>query len=103
MVESFAGRNFSGDKLSRTQMVKIKFRGYKLSRTPQILTFFLYFHADFGKFWMKFRELVGKVQYQYLLESGRHICHHRLFLFFHHTGPVVILNVEYTQSPDVKI
>ena len=63
-VESFAGRNFSGDKLSRTQMVKIKFRGYKLSRTPQILTLFLYFHADFGKFWMKFRELVGKVRFR---------------------------------------
>ena len=28
LVESFAGRNFSGDKLSRTQMVKIKLHGY---------------------------------------------------------------------------
>ena len=33
-VEGFAGSNFGEDKLSRTQMVKIKFRGYKLSRTP---------------------------------------------------------------------
>ena len=49
-VESFAGRNFRGDKLSRTPMVKIKFRGYKLSRTWQILVKFSYFDAIFSDF-----------------------------------------------------
>ena len=29
-VESFAGRNFGGDKLSRMAMVETKFRGYEL-------------------------------------------------------------------------
>ena len=49
-VESFAGRNFGGDKLSRTLMVKIKFRGYKLSRMPSIFALFLYFRTVFIKF-----------------------------------------------------
>ena len=49
-VESFAGRNFHGDKLSRTPIAKIKFRGYKLSRTPSIFALFLYFRAVFIKF-----------------------------------------------------
>ena len=31
-VQSFAGRNFRGYKLSRTREAKINFRGYKLSR-----------------------------------------------------------------------
>ena len=35
-VESFAGKNFHGDKLSRTPIAKIKFRGYKLSRTAKV-------------------------------------------------------------------
>ena len=47
-VESFAGRNFRGDKLSRTPMVKIMFRRYKLSRTWQILVKISYFDAIFS-------------------------------------------------------
>ena len=46
-VESFAGRNFRGDKLPRTPMVKIKFGGYKLSRKWQILVKFSFFDAIF--------------------------------------------------------
>ena len=49
-VESFAGINFRGDKLSRTPMVKINFRGDKLLRMKEILTEFSYFHAIFSVF-----------------------------------------------------
>ena len=49
-VESFAGRNFGGDKLSRTAMVKIKFRRYKLSRLASIFALFLCFRAVFRIF-----------------------------------------------------
>ena len=47
-VESFSGRNFRGDKLLRTPIVKIKFGGYKLSRTWPILVKFSYFDAIFS-------------------------------------------------------
>jgi len=47
LVETFAGRNFRGDKLSRTQGPKINFRGYKLSRMEEILAKFFHFHAIF--------------------------------------------------------
>ena len=43
--------------------VKIKFRGYKLSRMLSIFAFFLCFCAVFRIFWMKFRDLTGKVQF----------------------------------------
>ena len=49
-VESFAGSNFRVDKLSRTPGAKIKFRGYKLSRTWQILVKFSYFHPILSNF-----------------------------------------------------
>ena len=64
LVESLAGRNFSGNKLSRTPLVKIRFRGYKLSRRPSIFPLFLYFRAVFRIFRLKFRDLVDKVQFR---------------------------------------
>ena len=48
--ESFAGRKFHGDKLSRTPRAKIKFCEYKLSRLQRILLKFSYLNAIFGGF-----------------------------------------------------
>jgi len=63
-VESFAGRNFRGDKLSRTPMVKIKFRGYKLSRTWQILVKFSYFDVIFSDFSCNISRTPMKVRFR---------------------------------------
>ena len=56
-VESFAGRNFSMDKLSQTTMAKIKFRGYKLSRLPFLFALFLYFWCSFLVIWNEISRL----------------------------------------------
>ena len=63
-VESFAGRNFRGDKLSRTSEVKINFRGYKLSRSQGILVKFSHFKAIFSGFLSNISRTPIKVQFR---------------------------------------
>ena len=63
-VESFAGSNFRVDKLSRTPGSKIKFRGYKLSRTWQILVKFSYFDPIFSNFSWNILQTPIKVRFR---------------------------------------
>ena len=63
-VKSFAGRNFRGDKLSRTPEATIKFGGYKLSRTWQILVEFSYFDAIFSDFSCNISRTPMKVRFR---------------------------------------
>jgi hypothetical protein len=63
-VQSFTGRNFRGDKLSRTTEVKINFRGYKLSRMLGILRNFSYFDAIFSDFLIDISRMPMKVRFR---------------------------------------
>ena len=60
----FKGRNFHGDKLSRTPMMIIKFRGYKLSQKWQILVKFSYFDAIFSDFSSNISRTPMKVRFR---------------------------------------
>ena len=64
LVQSFAGRNFRGDKLSRTPEAKIKFGGYKLLQTWQILVEFSYFDAIFSDFSCNISRTPMKVRFR---------------------------------------
>ena len=54
LVQTFACRNFRGDKLSRSPRDKINFREYKLSRKGQLRNFVGINFRDRGKFRLNF-------------------------------------------------